>query len=261
MRLDVYLVKKGLAPSRTRAQQMIDQGCVTLVRGEKRQSAVKSSFQILGNEWQVEVAVSQENDRFVSRGGIKMAGALAHTRLEVKGFRVLDLGISTGGFADCLLQAGAHSIVGIDVGHGQLAPKLAADPRVQLIEGANARNLVENARLGPPRPAFDLVVADLSFISLTLVLPQAIQYLKEGARVLALVKPQFEVGRGGIGKGGIVKDTSLLKGVETKIRECCASLKLDVEDYFASTIEGSDGNREFFVLASEHQSRAQIQLI
>lgn len=261
MRLDVYLVKKGLAPSRTRAQQMIDQGCVTLVRGEKRQSAVKSSFQILGNEWQVEVAVSQENDRFVSRGGIKMAGALAHTRLEVKGFRVLDLGISTGGFADCLLQAGAHSIVGIDVGHGQLAPKLAADPRVQLIEGANARNLVENARLGPPRPAFDLVVADLSFISLTLVLPQAIQYLKEGARVLALVKPQFEVGRGGIGKGGIVKDTSLLKGVETKIRECCASLKLDVEDYFASAIEGSDGNREFFVLASEHQSRAQIQLI
>ena len=261
MRLDVYLVEKGLAPSRTRAQQMIEEGCVTLVRGEKRQLAAKSSFQMLGSEWRVEIAASQENDRFVSRGGIKMAGALAHTHLEVKGFRVLDLGISTGGFTDCLLQAGAQSVVGIDVGHGQLAPKLAMDPRVQLIEGANARNLVENALLGPPRPAFDLVVADLSFISLTLVLPQAIQYLKEGARVLALVKPQFEVGRGGIGKGGIVKDTSLLKGVETKIRECCALLKLDVEDYFASAIEGSDGNREFFVFASEHQSRAQIQLI
>lgn len=256
MRVDLFLVESGLVPSRARAQELIASGQVFLVAGGERRLVKKASLQIepaKGESVEVEaVAVAAAAAlRFVSRGGLKMQGALEKTGLDVSGFRVLDIGISTGGFTDCLLQAGAAGVVGVDVGHGQLAAKLRNEPRVQLIEGVNARHLgqaVDVLKLNAGHK-FDLVVVDVSFISLTLVLPEAIQYLKESAPILALVKPQFEVGREGLGKNGIVKDPSRYGDVEQKIRRACISLGLTVEDYFESSIEGSDGNREFFVLA------------
>lgn len=249
MRIDVWLVEHGLVSSRSRAKELIEKGRVIVVSGADRKIATKASLQIGPNE-ALEIDTGGGLADFASRGGIKLQGALEKTRLDVSTFRVLDVGISTGGFTDCLLRAGARSVVGIDVGHGQLSQKLAADARVTLIEGVNARSLtgvplIENN--GGAR--FDLAVIDVSFISLTLVLPEVIQYLKDSASVLALVKPQFEVGRAGLGKNGIVTDPARFIEVEEKIRAHCATCGLTVEDYFASPIEGSDGNREFFVYA------------
>jgi 23S rRNA (cytidine1920-2'-O)/16S rRNA (cytidine1409-2'-O)-methyltransferase len=255
MRIDVLLVEKGLAPSRNRAQDLIASGRVFLVEGTRRTPIKKASQKIEPRQREnIEVEADAATSQFVSRGGIKMKGALERVRLDVRGFRALDVGISTGGFTDCLLQAGASGVVGVDVGHGQLAPSLQADPRVRLFEGINARNLAEvplvEANAGRK---FDLVVVDVSFISLTLVLPEVVHYLKESASVLALVKPQFEVGRDGLGKNGIVKNAALYQDVEAKIRRTCQACGLSVEDYFESPIEGSDGNREFFVYARHPQ--------
>ena len=187
-------------------------------------------------------------DRFVSRGGVKLAGALAITGLDVAGRRCLDVGQSTGGFTDCLLQADARHVVGVDVGHGQLHPRLLADSRVTSFEGINCRALVA-ADLGDALPAngFDLIIGDLSFISLTLILPQLPPLLAAHGDLLLLVKPQFEVGPGNIGKGGIVRDPTLHDEVEGKLRRCAASLGLTVRGWFASPITGGDGNREFFI--------------
>ena len=188
------------------------------------------------------------NDRFVSRGGVKLAGALAITGLDVAGRSCLDVGQSTGGFTDCLLQADARQVVGVDVGHEQLHPRLLADSRVTSFEGINCRALVA-ADLGDALPAngFDLIVGDLSFISLTLILPQLPPLLAAHGDLLLLVKPQFEVGPGNIGKGGIVRDPTLHDEVEGKLRRCAASLGLTVRGWFASPITGGDGNREFFI--------------
>ena len=188
------------------------------------------------------------DDRFVSRGGVKLAGALAITGLDVAGRHCLDVGQSTGGFTDCLLQADARQVVGVDVGHGQLHPRLLADSRVTAFEGINCRALVA-ADLGDALPAngFDLIVGDLSFISLTLILPQLPPLQAAHGGLLLLVKPQFEVGPGNIGKGGIVRDPTLHDEVEGKLRQCAASLGLTVRAWFASPITGGDGNREFFI--------------
>jgi 23S rRNA (cytidine1920-2'-O)/16S rRNA (cytidine1409-2'-O)-methyltransferase len=171
----------------------------------------------------------------------------------VSGYFCLDVGQSTGGFSDCLLQAGAARVVGVEVGHGQLHPRLKDDPRLACLEGINARHLTA-ADLGGHFPAqgFDLIVADASFISLTLLLPSFPALLRPGGRILALVKPQFEVGPKNLGKGGIVRDTSLYARVEAKIRAACAECGLEVQDWFDSPITGSDGNREFFALALTH---------
>jgi 23S rRNA (cytidine1920-2'-O)/16S rRNA (cytidine1409-2'-O)-methyltransferase len=255
MRVDVFLVEKGMAPSRSQAQELIAKGRVFLVQGDARRAISKASFHVDAKiADQIRVEMDPEEDRFVSRGGFKMRGALDKTGLDVRGFHVLDIGISTGGFTDCLLQSGAARVVGVDVGHDQLAHKLRTDSRLAQLEGVNARDLSQAPILalnGGQR--FDLAVIDVSFISLTLVLPEAIQYLKESAPVLALVKPQFEVGREGLGKNGIVKDPARFKDVEIKIRQACAAAGLSVEDYFESSIEGSDGNREFFVYARPSQ--------
>lgn len=257
MRVDLLMVERGLASSRTRAQEMIASGRVFVVSNGKKRPVSKASQKIDPDEETLQIEGDGLESRFVSRGGLKLQGALERVRLNVKGYRVLDIGISTGGFTDCLLQAGASSVIGVDVGHDQLAPTLRRDPRVLLIEGINARDLSKVPLIehnGGRK--FDLIVADVSFISLTLVLPELIQYLKETAPLLALVKPQFEVGRDGLGKGGIVKDPSRFAEVEEKIRKACAANALSVEDYFASPIEGTDGNREFFVFARP----AQLQL-
>jgi 23S rRNA (cytidine1920-2'-O)/16S rRNA (cytidine1409-2'-O)-methyltransferase len=259
MRADLLLVEQGFATSRNRAQELIATGRVFVVTRGQRQVVKKPSLQI--EDGQIEVAPDPEALHYVSRGGLKMRGALDRLGLSVDGARVLDIGISTGGFTDCLLQAGARSVVGVDVGHGQLAPQLENDARLQLIEGVNARDLTQADLLTKNGgQKFDLIVADVSFISLTLVLPAMISYLKESASILALVKPQFEVGREGLGKNGIVKDSSLYPLVEKKIRDSAQSAGLLVEDYFESAIKGYDGNREFFLYARSPELSLDLSL-
>lgn len=251
MRIDLLMVEKGFAQSRSRAQAMIAGGKVFVVSGGQRKAVTKASMQIDPED---KLEVDGDALRFVSRGGLKLQGALEKTGIDPFGCRVLDVGISTGGFTDCLLQAGAARVIGIDVGRDQLAQRLRTDSRVQLFEGVNARDLSSvPLKESNDGRGFGLIVVDVSFISLTLVLSELIQYLEDSSSILALVKPQFEVGREGIGKNGIVKDAKLYAGVEDKIRKTCAGLGLRVEAYFESPIEGSDGNREFFVWAKPAQ--------
>lgn len=242
MRADRLLVASGLAASRTAAQRLIAAGRVRW-DGEP----VAKPAQELSSDDQLEVIPDPE-DRYVSRGGVKLAGALAETGVAAAGKVCLDVGQSTGGFTDCLLQAGATRVVGADVGHGQLHPRLAGDPRVTALEGINCRALAA-ADLGTSLPAtgFDLIVGDVSFISLTLVLPQLPPLLAAGGDLLLLVKPQFEVGPGGLGKGGIVRDPALYAEVEGKLRRSATDLGLTVRAWIDSPIPGGDGNREFFI--------------
>ncbi len=277
MRADVLLVERGLAPSRTAAQRLIAGGHVyTRVGCKGTRVALTKPGVTLDDDVAIEVEAS-ELDRYVSRGGLKLEGALDRTRLDVTGLRCLDVGQSTGGFTDCLLRRGAAQVTGVDVGHDQLHPSLRNDPRVTCIEGVNARTidvstfvgaaLAANAHVetspqvpavrgqgrshSEPAAAFDLIVADVSFISLAKVLPQWPALLGAGGRVLSLVKPQFEVGPDNIGRGGIVRDASLYAVVERDICAACAAAGLTVFDWFASPITGSDGNREFFVYAGK----------
>ena len=196
--------------------------------------------------------------RYVSRGGLKLEGALAATGIEVRGKHCLDIGQSTGGFTDCLLQQDAAHVVGVDVGHGQLHARIRDDARVTAIEQVNARALSADDLFGSgddeqdentERIDFDLVVADLSFISLTLVLPALVPFLAPGGDMLMLVKPQFELQPGQVGKGGIVRDVAMYDIVEARLRETCAALDLRVAHWLDSPIAGGDGNREFFIHA------------
>ena len=186
--------------------------------------------------------------RYVSRGGLKLEGALRDSGLSVSGMRCLDVGQSTGGFTDCLLKQGASQVVGVDVGHGQLHPSLRSDPRVVCVERINARDLqAQDARLPESRLGFDVIVGDVSFISLTLVLPALLPLLKLGGDVLMLVKPQFELQPNDIGKGGLVKDPASYPKVEMRMREACAGLGLHVLGFWPSAIAGGDGNKEFWI--------------
>lgn len=278
MRIDLWLVEQGLAPSRQRAQEWISAGRVRWIpiastaahglgaadegRVFEKASASVDIEAIARGEGRIEVQPADGGAEFVSRGGLKLDGALHRVGLDVSGLRVLDVGISTGGFTDCCLQRGAVRIVGLDVGHGQLAEKLRRDRRVSLFEGVNARVFAEAETAVPVSPqqvlaagevdvGFDLIVIDVSFISLTLILPIVPIFLRPGGRVLALVKPQFEVGREGLGKNGIVKDAVLFAPLETSMKAKAESLGLKVEAYFESAILGADGNREFFIYAAK----------
>jgi len=241
-RADQLLVESGLAASRTAAQRLIAAGRVSWPGGVVRKPALDLPQQTLLT------VESDPDDRFVSRGGLKLAGALAETGISVSGKPCLDVGQSTGGFSDCLLQAGADHVVGIDVGHGQLSRRLFGEPRLTAIEGVNCRSLTA-ADLGTHFPAggFDLIVGDVSFISMTLILPQLPALLAAGGDILVLVKPQFEVGPENIGKGGIVRDPALYGNVENKLRQSAADLGLAVRAWLDSPITGGDGNREFFI--------------
>ncbi len=241
MRADVLLVERGLAPSRAAAQRLIAAGHVFARNGTAKVALTKPSATV-HDDVELEIEAS-ELDRFVSRGGLKLEGGLSHVALDVKDFHCLDVGQSTGGFTDCLLQRGAAHVVGVDVGHDQLHAKIRNDLRVTCIEGVNARTLQS---IGDP---FDLIVADVSFISLTKVLPQWPALLRKGGRVLSLVKPQFEVGAHNLAVGGIVRDESLYAVVEKTIGMACTDAGLSVLDYFDSSITGGDGSREFFVYA------------
>ena len=249
VRADALLVASGLAPSRTAAQRMIAAGRVSGPEGP----IAKASHELPASV--VLKVTADADDRYVSRGGLKMAGALAHTGLDVRGRVCLDVGQSTGGFTDCLMQAGAARVVGVDVGKTQLHPRLRGDARIVCLEGINCRNLT-HADLGDRMPdgGFGLIAADVSFISLTLVLPQLPPLLAADGDMLLLVKPQFEVGPGHVDKGGIVRDASLYAEVERKLRSTCAAEALTVRDWFDSPIAGGDGNREFFIWLQHGQA-------
>ena len=242
VRLDTLLAQRGLFPSRARAAASVMAGEVRLGPGHAR--AAKPG-QMVASDAVIEV---DEAPRFVSRGGIKLTNALTELGVDPAGRHALDVGASTGGFTDCLLQAGAKHVVGADVGHDQLHAQLRCDPAVTAIEGINCRALtaVDLGKAFPPG-GFDLIVGDLSFISLTLVLPQLPPLLAAGGDMLLLVKPQFEVGPGNVGKGGIVRDAARYGEVEAKLRQCAAQLGLAVKAWLDSPITGGDGNREFFI--------------
>lgn len=242
MRADQLLVERGLAASRAQAQRLIAAG-VQWFDGAAWKRVAKNGDE-LPDAAQLQLLDAAES-RYVSRGGLKLEGALRAAGLDVGGWDCLDVGQSTGGFTDCLLQRGAARVTGVDVGHGQLHEKLRRDPRVTAIEKLNARELTAAQAGGP----FDLVTGDLSFISLTLVLPALAPLLQGGGHLLMLAKPQFELQPGQVGKGGIVRDPALYPLVERRLRDCCASLGLAVTGWYDSPIAGGDGNREFFLHA------------
>ncbi len=245
MRADQLLVQRGLAPSRSAAQRLIAQGAVRW-RGPAGWAVPRKAGEELPEGCELQVTDDAEL-RFVSRGGLKLEGALAHCGIDVSGMTCLDVGQGTGGFTDALLHGGATEVVGLDVGHGQLHERLKSDPRVMALEGLNARHL-EAAAL--PVASFDLIVGDLSFISLTLVLPALAPLIgKPRGELLMLVKPQFELQPADIGKGGLVRDETAFERVQARLREACADCGLTVLDWFASPIAGGDGNREFFIRA------------
>ena len=251
MRADQLLVDRGLAASRSQAQRLIAAGVQwRLGNGAWRRVGKNGDEVPDAAELQL---LDDAEARYVSRGGLKLEGALARTGQPVAGLRCLDVGQSTGGFTDCLLQQGAAQVVGVDVGHGQLSERLRADPRVVCVEKLNARELNAEALVAAggalAAPPFDLVVGDLSFISQTLVWPAIAPLLKPDAHLLMLVKPQFELQPEQIGKGGLVRDPASHALVEARMRQACAALGWRVLDYFASPITGGDGNREFFVWA------------
>lgn len=244
------MVDQGVVSSRTHAQRLISEGRVKVLDAGQCVSPMKPSHRFPeGVDIQIEL---NETDRYVSRGGLKLTGALENTGLDITGFAVLDVGQSTGGFTDCVLQAGASKVIGIEVGHDQLVESLRYDERVVCFEGMNARSLPEAKLLSHTRDqqGFDLVVMDVSFISQTKILPALIPLMKPCGHLISLVKPQFEVGKAGLGKGGVVRDKSLYPQVKDDIKACCESLGLDVRDYFSSAIKGGDGNKEFFIWAT-----------
>ena len=261
MRADQLLVAQGLAPTRSAAQRLIDAGAVRWL-GPKGWAVPRKAGEDLPEGCQVEVTDDAEL-RFVSRGGLKLEAALERCGFAVDDAKGLDAGQSTGGFTDLLLQRGAAAVVGIEVGHGQLHPRLVADPRVECHEGVNARDVTGSAfAAAHAEGSFDVVTGDLSFISLTLVLPTLRRYLKPTGQLLMLVKPQFELQPEHIGKGGIVKNARSFQEVETRIRAACVAHGLKVRDYFQSAVSGTGhgvtpGNTEFFVWAQPVMSVAE----
>lgn len=248
MRIDQLLVERGLAVSRSQAQRLIAAGVKWQQPDGQWRAVVKNRDEV--PESAAVQLLDDAESRYVSRGGLKLEGALKATGLQVQGLRCLDLGQSTGGFTDCLLQQGAAQVVGIDVGHAQVHPRIREDDRVVCIEGLNARDLVPGDERVPDALAgFDLVVGDVSFISLTLVLPGVVHLLKPCGQLLMLVKPQFELQPGQVGKGGIVKDETHYPFIENRVRTALRGLGMQVTEWLDSPIEGGDGNREFFVQA------------
>jgi 23S rRNA (cytidine1920-2'-O)/16S rRNA (cytidine1409-2'-O)-methyltransferase len=235
-RLDAELVRRGLARSREQAGELVAAGRVA-VAGRR---AAKPATQVARD---APITVKDTGDRsYVSRGGHKLAGALqAFSGLVVAGRQCLDAGASAGGFTDVLLRAGAAHVVAADVGYGQLAWSLRTDPRVTVMDRVNVRTI------GPLTPAPDLVVADLSFISLTLVLPALVACATPDADFVLLVKPQFEVGRDRVGTGGVVRDTTDRSAAVQKVTGAAAELGLGVQGITASPLPGPAGNVEYFV--------------
>jgi 23S rRNA (cytidine1920-2'-O)/16S rRNA (cytidine1409-2'-O)-methyltransferase len=236
VRLDHLLSERGVFPSRTRAAASVLAGEVMLLPERRR---AEKPGQLVPEDVQLELAAAPQ---FVSRGGVKLANALNALSVAVTGRRALDVGASTGGFTDCLLQRGAEHVVALDVAYGQLDWKLRSDPRVTVIERHNARQLKADALPYAP----DLIVIDVSFISVTKVLAAALGCATAQFDCLALVKPQFEVGRAGVGKGGVVRDPALRRGALIEVGAAAQRLGAAVLGYASSGLPGPKGNLESF---------------
>ena len=236
VRADVAVVEQGLAPSRERARALILAGEV--LQGDR--PVAKAGDAVAAD---VPLRLRSEPMPYVSRGGLKLAHALTTFAVDVRGLTALDVGASTGGFTDCLLQAGAARVFCVDVGQGQLDWKLASDPRVSVLDRTNARHLTADSL--PQR--CDLAVVDVSFISLRLILPVLPPLLRPGAPVIPLVKPQFEVGRGRVGKGGIVRDEAARAEAVAGVEEAARGLGFAVLGQTPSPITGGKGNVEFLL--------------
>lgn len=248
LRLDQALVAWGLAPSRTKAQEMIRSGEIEIENSGQWSVCLDVSKSVdPGEKDRFRVGSAATTLQYVSRGGHKLAAALDYLQLSVAGLKCLDVGQSTGGFSDALLQRGVAHVIGVDVGSGQLHPKLSQDPRVQPHEQTHIEEFF--AKLASPL-LVDLCVVDVSFISLTKVLPILGFNFKPGVRLLALVKPQFEVGPQALGKGGVVKDARLFDIVKEQIKVAAHQSSFRNDAYFASAVKGQDGNQEFFLLAT-----------
>ncbi len=236
-RVDKLLVERGLADTRERAQRLVMAGLVfsgdAAIDKPGTRLAVDTPLEVRG-----------EPHAFVSRGGAKLDATLAALGYDVRDVVALDVGASTGGFTDCLLQRGARRVYAVDVGYGQLAWKLRNDPRVVSRERTNVRNLER----GDFSERFDLVVIDASFISLRLVLPSVLRLVDAGCRIVALVKPQFEVGKGRVGKGGVVREAALHAEVLAEMQRSVAELDLRIDAVMTSPLLGPAGNREFFLV-------------
>ncbi len=262
MRADVFLVANGHADSRTLAQKLIAEGVVTVDGRTLR----KPSEEIADGEHTVTVGVTATT-RYVGRGGLKLEAALRAFPVEVRGAVVADIGASTGGFTDCLLQNGAARVFAVDSGHGQLHPTLRSDPRVVSAEGVNARYLTaaELARMeaerSPSGSAFDGhvegCVMDVSFISQTLLHPAVADILVPGGWFIALIKPQFELGGRALGKGGIVKSDKDRRAAVERVTASAGACGLEVISVIDSPIEGGDGNREFLAYF-KHRQRTSL---
>ncbi|RMF15650.1 MAG: TlyA family RNA methyltransferase [Gammaproteobacteria bacterium] len=247
LRVDKLLVEQGHADTRARAQTLIKSGAVEVLMGDHwfvvtrpaARYASDATFRI-----QAHAAL-----RYVSRGGLKLEGALKAAKLNVSGLRCLDVGQSTGGFTDCLLQHGAREVVGVDVGHDQLHPRLKAHPQVIALEGINARKLSEALTDNGINKHFDLAVMDVSFISQKLIAQELSQCLRPGGTLVTLVKPQFELGPDALNAKGVVKTPERFADLELSMRHLYTALNFQVQHYAPSPIRGGDGNREFLLIA------------
>lgn len=238
VRLDRVLVDRGLTTSREQARALILAGRVLVndFKIDKAGSLVPAT---------ADIRIAGDMNPFVSRGGLKLQGALATFGVDVTGWIVLDVGASTGGFTDCLLQAGARKVYALDVGYGQLAWKLRSDDRVVPIERTNIRYFDGNELLD----SLDMATVDASFISLKIILPKVVSLIRPGGIIIALIKPQFEVGRGQVGKHGVVSDPLQHQTVLEEITQLCRQLNLEEIVTCESPLLGPAGNREFFICA------------
>lgn len=239
-RIDKLLVERGLAESRTKAQAMVMAGLVLVdeqrVEKPSHQFDTNSSIRVKGSD--------DPSTRYVGRGGLKLEAALREFQIDPRGLTCLDVGASTGGFTDCLLQHGAKRVVAIDVGHNQIDWRLRNDPRVEVREGVNARYLQPEDF----EDKFDLAVMDVSFISATKVLPAIVPLLLASGSIITLIKPQFEVGRREVGSGGVVRDAKQRKRVVEEVNTAATALGLKVGNVIESPIQGAEGNVEFLAL-------------
>jgi len=229
-------MERGLASSRERARALIMEGKVLV----DNRPATKAGEMVSA---EAGIGLRGGDIPYVSRGGLKLEAALEHFSIDLQGLTVIDVGSSTGGFTDCMLQRGAHKAYCIDVGYGQLAWSLRNDPRIALLERTNIRHL-ERERIPD---SVDLATIDLSFISLTKVLEKVAEFLRGGGLILALVKPQFEVGKGEVGKGGIVRDEEKRIATVNSVRDFAEALGLETIGVFESPVPGQKGNREYFL--------------
>jgi 23S rRNA (cytidine1920-2'-O)/16S rRNA (cytidine1409-2'-O)-methyltransferase len=239
-RIDKLLVSKGLADSRTKAQALVMAGVVLV----ENQRVEKPSDQFLPDASIRIKDADNPASKYVGRGGLKLEAALREFLIDAKGLTCLDVGASTGGFTDCLLQHGADRVIAIDVGHNQIDWKLRQDSRVEVREGVNARYLQSDDFA----TMFDLIVVDVSFISLTKVLSPLVPLMAADAKLITLIKPQFEVGRGEVGSGGIVRDPAQRERVINELIEFGRTIDLSCEGLMESPIQGAEGNVEFLAL-------------